>query len=109
MEPQTGTKDYSRLPRNCQFNHEVAFDQNGLGSKAYHDMVNAIAIGDLFTEAMSQDPTQFKLYIVCFMEKDECKSEKTFIPVVGLVPVKYYDQNYLENQPNFSKVQIWDR
>lgn len=109
VDPQTNARDYTRLPRNCLFNHEMVFDPNGLDSTNYQETVNAIAIEDLFLDSMEQDPAQFKLYIICFIEKDECKSDREFVPVVALVPQKYFNQNYLENQPNFSKIEILDR
>ena len=84
------------------------FDSNGIASKTYYQILKSISITDL-VQNTNQDPSQFRLFIFCYMEKDECKSDNKHIPVISLVQKEYYDQNYLENQPNYSKLKILDR
>ena len=106
--PDSELKDYSRIPRNCLFHHQIDFPSESTKFDFYSRQISQFDVSSLIADS-SNDPKKFKLFIICFMEKDECKSDVPYIPVVGLVPITYYDQNYLENQPDYSKVQILDR
>ena len=106
--PDSDLKDYSRIPRNCLFHYQIDFTSESTKYDAYFSQVNQFDISVLLSDS-AFDPSKLKLFIICFMEKDECKSNTPYIPVVGLVPTTYYDENYLENQPDYSKVQVLDR
>ena len=106
---QTKLKHYSKIPRNCFYSHEIQYDDLKGKFEDYQKQIKSIPIKEVLKDSYPSSEVEYKLFISCFLEKDQCSSDFEFIPVVVVIPKTFYDENYLENQPNHFQFLIFDR
>lgn len=75
----------------------------------YQYKLLSVSLTPFINDNVKDTIDNYKIFPICFLEKDQCKSDLDYIMVVAFVPLQFYQDNFLEKQFLQKEVLIFDR